>query len=428
MYPQAASHGNVLTFTPRGFSQTLNVKFPDSRLAVCEKCKKNYKTRDSCRVRSLHTTEPWTTAYICVTLDESCTDPEGNYVDKPLTVRMVQWQPYCVKNEFDPKTPVCASCKKTNRTRTFCRDRHKHRQLPWCTVYVILSAVDSTDPSTVVAAPSRPSDKSDEHPALGTKVTENVSKAPLRNEKRKEDGKVSENVTDDINRIDPSRTYLAMVSCKASSIHWLDLLDGSQPVTTSTSVSESEVKALNDAIRSPTLPVTPMIDPSQYYGGIGYPSMQVLPLHVQQQQWQQFTAWQQYNHQMIQWNGQQGGMTSSQGEIETASSPDGTNQESSKELNDGDKLKSNESSSGLSQTPGPALDVQSEAYAQWQAQMMLHQQMYHQQMIAHHQQMMAVQNITSPISTEKNPNKRKEMDDSDSKDQNKEYDKRAKSD
>ena len=42
--------------------------------------------------------------------------------------------------------------------------------------------------------------------------------------------------------------------------------------------------------------------------------------------------------------------------------------------------------------------------------------------------MMAVQNITSPISTEKNPNKRKEMDDSDSKDQNKEYDKRAKSD
>ena len=51
-------------------------------------------------------------------------------------------------------------------------------------------------------------------------------------------------------------------------------------------------------------------------------------------------------------------MTSSQGEIETASSPDGTNQESSKELNDGDKLKSNESSSGLSQTPGPALDVQ----------------------------------------------------------------------
>ena len=66
---------------------------------------KNYKTRDSCRVRSVHTTEPWTTAYICVTLDESCTDPEGKYVDKPLTVRMVQWQPYCVKNEFDPKTP-----------------------------------------------------------------------------------------------------------------------------------------------------------------------------------------------------------------------------------------------------------------------------------------------------------------------------------
>jgi hypothetical protein len=114
------------------------------------------------------------------------------------------------------------------------------------------------------------------------KVAENVNKTPLRNQKRKEGGRVSENVTDDINSIDPSRTFLAMVSCKASSIHWLDLLDGSQPVTTSSSVSESEVKALNDAIRSPTLPVTPMLDPSQYYGGMGYPSMQVLPLHVQQ--------------------------------------------------------------------------------------------------------------------------------------------------
>jgi len=155
MYPQAVSHGNVLSFTPPGFKQTLNVKFPDCRLAVCEKCKKNYKTRDMCRVRNAHTEEPWTTAYICITLDDSCTH-EGKYVDKPLTVRMVQWQPYCVKQPFSAKTPVCAACKKTNRTRSFCRERHQHRQLPWCTVYVILSALESTDPSTIVAAPSRP--------------------------------------------------------------------------------------------------------------------------------------------------------------------------------------------------------------------------------------------------------------------------------
>ena len=84
LYPQQLSHGNVLTFTPPGFKQTLNVKFPDCRLAVCEKCKKNYKTRDMCRVRNSHTAEPWTTAYMCFTLDDNCTDENGKFVDKPL--------------------------------------------------------------------------------------------------------------------------------------------------------------------------------------------------------------------------------------------------------------------------------------------------------------------------------------------------------
>ena len=147
----------MLTFTPPGFKQALNVKFPDSRLPVCVSCKKNFKTKDMCRVRNQHTRQPWTTAFICMTLDASCTDEDGNYVDKPFIVRMVQWRPFSVMEDFAPKskTPVCATCKKTNRTRSFCRDRHKHRKLPWCTVYVMMSTQESADPSTVVAAPSR---------------------------------------------------------------------------------------------------------------------------------------------------------------------------------------------------------------------------------------------------------------------------------
>jgi hypothetical protein len=111
-----------------------------------------------CRVRNQHTAAPWCPSFICMTLDESCIDEDGNYVDKPFVVRMVQWQPFFVKEDFGPKskTPVCATCKKTNRTRSFCRDRHKHRMLPWCTVYVLLSTHESADPSTVVAAPSIP--------------------------------------------------------------------------------------------------------------------------------------------------------------------------------------------------------------------------------------------------------------------------------
>lgn len=147
-HPTSTSHGNILSFTPPGLNQVLNVKFPDSRLAVCEKCKKNYKTRDMCRVRNSHTEEPWSTAFICITLDMTCTDSTtGKYVDKPFQVRMNPWQPFCVKQPFDAKTPVCAGCKKTNRTRSFCRERHQHRQLPWCTVYVTLTAVDNSIPA-----------------------------------------------------------------------------------------------------------------------------------------------------------------------------------------------------------------------------------------------------------------------------------------
>ena len=305
------------------------MKFPDGRLAVCAKCKKNYKTRDSCRVRSCHTTAPWSTAYICITLDQSCTTPEGKYVDKPFSIRMVQWQPFCAKEDFDIKTPVCAACKKTNRTRSFCRDRHKHRELPWCTVFVLLSAVESTDPSTVLATPSGPvqkdekqsvsnitneekyhqeqtieskkeeaasvqsdtgdekkSTKSDEQ-AEARKSEEDVqgrdgvfSDLEIKKKTAKEEegilsatpthikgkaekkGSSGENIMkeegDDINDIDPSRTFLVKVSTKLISIHWLDLAEGHAS-------SAAEVKAPNDTIQNPMITMPPMLDPAQYY-------------------------------------------------------------------------------------------------------------------------------------------------------------------
>ena len=246
MYPQAISHGNILTFTPPGFHQVLNVKFPDSRLAVCEKCKKNYKTRDMCRVRNSHTAPPWATAFICVTVDDTCLE-DGKFIEKPMTVRMVQWQPFCVRKPFDLQHPVCSSCKKTNRTRSFCRERHKHRQLPWCTVYVLLSALESTDPSTVVADPSKPVSVKEEDSEEGEgKETSDkeVARKPAakepeassaagdaRAEKANDDadpaGVIDSNFeeTDDINDIAESRTFLVKVSCHGMSVHWLDLAE-----------------------------------------------------------------------------------------------------------------------------------------------------------------------------------------------------------
>ena len=297
---------NILTFTPPGFKQILNVKFPDSRLAVCEKCKKNFKTRDMCRVRNTHTTAPWTTAYICVTLDDSCTDADGKYIEAPLTVRMVQWQPFCVKTPFDPKTPVCAACKKTNRTRSFCRERHKHRQLPWCTVYVLLSALEAADPATVVAGPSKPlgessekkggdEDKSDEgkeepdaksdaaSPTNAGGPDESASAAESKNSESVEEA--SENVKleegtkssqddedgDDINDISESRTFLAKVCCKKTTIHWLELAEYEN--ADATGVHGMLPPDAAGYVMNPAQ--VPGVDPNHYYAhAMGYAAQQ----------------------------------------------------------------------------------------------------------------------------------------------------------
>ena len=344
------SHGNILSFTPPGFSQVLNVKFPDSRLAVCEKCKKNYKTRDMCRVRNSHTSAPWTTAYICITLDESCLE-NGKYVDKPFSVRMVPWQPYCVKECFDAKTPVCAACKKTNRTRSFCRTRHQHKALPWCTVYVVLSASDSKTASTTtskdpaakfrtpIKAEKPPKKKTDETSATKTSKTKNAdasSKTGEAEEKAKvkeendvvkvhpdvkdekspekaadESTKSSSNkksknssskndsgkegdkektkadedteVGDDIHEIATSKTFLAKVSCRNTSIHWLEISDYDANAAGMTTMIHPDTNASYDPTKAVTQNVTNGYDPTQYYAqmsALGYPNL------TQQQQMQ----------------------------------------------------------------------------------------------------------------------------------------------
>jgi len=339
MFPQATSHGNILTFTPPGFKQILNVKFPDSRLAVCEKCKKNFKTKDMCRVRNTHTAPPWTTAYVCVTIDESCTDEDGKFIDKPMTLRMVTWRPYSVRKPFHQKTPVCASCKRTNRTRSFCRERHKHRQLPWCTVYVLLSAYDQADPATVVAGASKPLDEGEED-SKSPSSTDPAAVAP-ENKEEETNGQGHDGTTglnggskktapapaadvasassetissdvddqgDDINEIPESRTFLAKVNSRGSSIHWLDLADYDDTATP-TYASPDGASAFSTPALTP-----PQMDPSaaqaHYYAHAQYAQQQhqnALQSHqqyffqMQQRQHQQYAQWQQqYAQQMAQ--------------------------------------------------------------------------------------------------------------------------------
>jgi hypothetical protein len=342
------SSQNICTFTPPGFKQSLNVKFPDSRLAVCDKCKKNFKTRDMCRVRNTHTDPPWTTAYVCITVDSSCTDNDGKYIDRPLTVRMVQWQPYAVRKPFDSKTPVCAACKRTNRTRSFCRERHKHRQLPWCTVYVVLSALDQADPLTVVAGASKPTTEysaAEEQPPLpngeiGYAVAQNDSNSdeaeyatkPSAAEPDSPTPASTETITsdaedtgDDINDIAESRTFLIKVSSRGSSIHWLDLLEhdesGSGGGQSHQMVQPAAAAAAAVAFYNPADPTAyaaaismvphpqHAVDPNhaQYYAHYAHQHQNALKsqqqyfFQIQQrQQQQQMTQWQQQNAQYVQ--------------------------------------------------------------------------------------------------------------------------------
>jgi hypothetical protein len=103
----------------------------------------------------------------------------------------------------------------------------------------MLSALESTDPSTVVAEPSKPLEGKEEGEANGDvgkddKESEKpvAVKATASQKGQEEDTGVIENdftETDDINDIPESRTFLARVSYKGMAIHWLQIADYEGP-------------------------------------------------------------------------------------------------------------------------------------------------------------------------------------------------------
>ena len=76
---------------------------------------------------------------MCVSLDNSCTRDDGKLLDGPFMAKVVPPIAFNLKGKLNPLTPICAPCKDKNYTRTYCRQNKNHRQLPWSTVYVIVS-------------------------------------------------------------------------------------------------------------------------------------------------------------------------------------------------------------------------------------------------------------------------------------------------
>ena len=149
------SKGNVIKYLIPGLKNTIEIPFPDRKLPVCKRCKKIYKTRELCRIRDGHTDTPWNISYLCVTLDDSCfaRDSKGNLClleddSMQFVARSLPGppMPYCAKKGHigGAKAPICMACKDKNYTRHHCREKQKHQQLPWGTVYVLLSATPCT--------------------------------------------------------------------------------------------------------------------------------------------------------------------------------------------------------------------------------------------------------------------------------------------
>jgi len=132
---------DTLTLKPPGITHPIRFPFPDRKLPVCATCKRNYKTRELCRTRDSHTGLPWTTTYICITLDSTCVNDKGefsrdaNFVARPTASHIR----YSFSRLQTVDVPICLACKEKNYTRQYCREKLKHRQLPWATAFAILS-------------------------------------------------------------------------------------------------------------------------------------------------------------------------------------------------------------------------------------------------------------------------------------------------
>ena len=221
--------GNTLKLQIPGLNKPIDIPFPAGKLAVCEQCKKNYKTRMVCRVRDRHTDLPWSTTYLCVSLDESCLtrnskgevtivdEGPGRYrfIAEPIDSRFVSSMYITKKNHLEgAKAPICSCCKEKNYTKHHCREKQRHLHLPWDTVYVRLHAVPHpTTPTSPYFQENIPTG-SKRNSSSSTSSSNESGGTPPTNKKRKVDDKENEDVSinDDIHKVEASRAFYLTIN------------------------------------------------------------------------------------------------------------------------------------------------------------------------------------------------------------------------
>eukprot|EP00584_Thalassiosira_punctigera_P005250 CAMPEP_0172540526 /NCGR_PEP_ID=MMETSP1067-20121228/11512_1 /TAXON_ID=265564 ORGANISM="Thalassiosira punctigera, Strain Tpunct2005C2" /NCGR_SAMPLE_ID=MMETSP1067 /ASSEMBLY_ACC=CAM_ASM_000444 /LENGTH=301 /DNA_ID=CAMNT_0013326399 /DNA_START=46 /DNA_END=948 /DNA_ORIENTATION=- len=141
---------HVCTVHPPGMPRAFDVPFPERRLPVCDRCKKNFKSRDLCRKRDGHKALPWQSTYVVVTIDDTALklgeDDVLIYEDIPVTAELQETPLMCLgpADGSMKLEPICKVCREKNYTRDYCRNTCKHTTPPWSTTYVKLKAERTT--------------------------------------------------------------------------------------------------------------------------------------------------------------------------------------------------------------------------------------------------------------------------------------------
>jgi len=217
-----------------GMPRPFDAPFPERRLPVCDRCKRNYKSRDLCRTRDGHKTLPWTNTYIAITVDKSAVIEEEDgtmtYADIPLKGELMDTPLMCLgpADGSMKSEPICKVCREKNYTRDYCRNTCKHTTPPWSTTYIKVMA--NTDPNA--AKETYTSGKPNKRRKKSTQAEDEID-GKIKLAPDDADGgnafaasyigsPTDEQNSDDLTQIHQSMTFLATVSSKSVIARWCE--------------------------------------------------------------------------------------------------------------------------------------------------------------------------------------------------------------
>lgn len=196
----------VCTVHPQGMPRAFDVPFAERRLPVCDRCKKNFKSRELCRRRDGHKALPWQVTYVVVTLTdevlEKAQDGALTYTDVGVVAELQDTPLMCLgpADGSMESEPICKVCREKNYTRDYCRKTCKHTTPPWSTTYVKL-VVDKTPKDEAKFKYSKKRKKTQE---------ENAHGKPFANGEEQ----LEPDQSDDLSQIHQSKTFLAVISSR----------------------------------------------------------------------------------------------------------------------------------------------------------------------------------------------------------------------